>query len=224
MTDPQYSTFIDAIKEENREKFVKALVEQDIVNFKTLYSEQLEISETTARHHLQYLLDANIVVKVKQSGTKALFVSLAPKFLERARHHFKLSPKKGYLGMIGMKNLGLQVEQALKRLQQNGWTFDSLDLFCTPETATLLGTDPTWNQLITKHSNHLVTILPPYDFEEAQQLMENIIQQRVKQFSLLADVTGSTKIHTLSLYNLAKEYGFSRIYLPEEDNQIILLP
>lgn len=225
MTDSHYHTFIDAIEEENRKKFVKTLVNQDIVNFKALYTEQLKISETAARHHLQYLLDAGIVIKVKQPRTKALFLSLSPKFLERARLFFKISPKKAYLGMVGKKNSGKQAVQAINRLRQNGWTFDSLNLFCTSDTASLLKRDPDWKKLIGDFQDHAVIILPPYEFEEVQSLIDKIIREKIGHYSLLADVTGSTKVHTLSLYNLAKEYGFPRIYLPEgEESQIITLP
>ena len=224
MADPEYEVLVDSVKEETRQKFVETLFEHELLDFKSLYTDFLEISETNARHHLKLLMKNGIIQKEKQKGTKAIYLRITPKFLERVRTLRKIQPKYAYLGMIGIQDLGLQAKQVIHRLISNRWEIEVLLFFTTEQVIKMLKKDTDWLQLKKEFPDTTLVQVPLYDFDETFQIMKDHIENQVLRFSVLADVTGATKIHTLALYSLAKEYGLKRIYIPKEGNHVITLP
>lgn len=225
MKDPEYDKFVDLLKEETRNKFVKVLLEENILDFKSLYTQYLQISETNARHHMKLLLEIEIIQKEKQQGTKAMFLKINPRFVERARKYFNTEQKYIYLGMAGETNPDEQIMNAHNRTIKNNWKIKATYIFTTVETIKKLKGSKGWTTLNKQVINiHLVPV-PLLEFEATYNTMKNIIESQIQHTSIIADVTGLTKIHTLALYILAKEFGLTRIYLPkDESNQIILLP
>ncbi|MFX0125552.1 MAG: hypothetical protein ACFFAE_18160, partial [Candidatus Hodarchaeota archaeon] len=145
--------------------------------------------------------------------------------VERARQYFVHTQKYAYLGMVGKKNPSLQLNQSLKRLKSQGWTFKGVYIFTTTEIIKTLKNDEHWLSLKKILSeSHLVDV-PLLEFEQSYKIMKQVIEDNISQYSIIADITGLTKIHTLSLYILAKEYGLKRFYLPEQEtDNIISLP
>lgn len=225
MDDSPYTIFVESLKEETRKKFVETLLNQGLTDFKSLYTDYLKISETNARHHLNVLLEDDIVVKEKKPGTKAIYLRISPRFIERARRYFEDTQKYAYLGMVGKKNPGLQLNQSLERLQSHGWTFKALYIFTTIEIIDILKNDDNWLDLQKILSEVQLVEVPLLEFEHTYQTMKQVIDDIISNYSIIADITGLTKIHTLSLYILAKEYGLRRFYLPEKKvESVISLP
>ncbi|MFX1284739.1 MAG: hypothetical protein ACFFB5_13855 [Promethearchaeota archaeon] len=225
MDDPPYTIFVESLKEATRKKFVETLLNQGLTDFKSLYIDYLKISETNARHHLNILLESNIVVKEKQPGTKAIYLRISPRFIERARRYFENTQKYAYLGMVGKKNSGLQLNQSIERLKSHGWAFKALFIFTTTEIIEILENDDNWLNLQRIHSEAQLIEVPLLEFEPTYQTMKQVIDDIILNYSIITDITGLTKIHTLSLYILAKEYGLRRFYLPEKKvDTVISLP
>jgi hypothetical protein len=225
MHDPKYDLFVDLLTEETRKKFVETLIQHEILYFKSLYTNYLKISETNARHHLNQLLTNEIVQKVKQKGTKAIFLQITPQFFERARHYFNIESPTAYFGMVGKKDPGQQLKNALERFDTNNRVIKALFVFSTHENIDTLQEDDHWQMIHNEMSEAQLLPIPPFDFDTTYQLMKKTIEDEIPKFSLITDVTGSTKIHTLALYSLAQEFGLVRVYLPEdESNRIINLP
>lgn len=225
MEDPEYHTFVEVINEPTRTKFIQTILKNHIIDFKTLYSEKLQISETNARHHLKILLEHGIVKKEKQKGTKAIYLRITPKFLERARKYFAVDTEYLYTGMTGIDNPGMQVVSAIERLTSENWPIQSIYIFTTQEAINKLEKDESWHSLKDKYTECISILVPAFAFNETYQSIKRVVETKIHQYSIVADVTGSTKIHTLALYSLAKEYGIKRVYLPREGtNNIITLP
>ena len=85
-----------------------------------------------------------------------------------------------------------------------------------------------WRELIQEFKNCDLTVsplLPESKFQEILNPIQQAVDTTIKSNSIVADITGLTKLHTLALYNLAKAYDFDRVYLPEKKlNSVIILP
>lgn len=225
MQDPTYQTFMDLLREDTRKNFIEILLKHSLIDFKSLYNDYLQISETNARHHLKIFLRNEVVQKVKQKGTKAIFLQLSPRFLERVRRYFKNPQPYLYFGMVGIHDPGNQITQAIKRLISNNWNINTIYVFSSQENVETLETTEQWKTLLIQYPDSQLFSVPRYGFSETYQLMKECIDSQISDHSIIADVTGSTKIHTLVLYSLANEYGLRRVYLPEPQiDEVMDLP
>ena len=129
MIDPEYEVLAEVVKEETRKKFVKTLLKHELLDFKSLYTDYLEVSESNARHHLNLLLESGIVYKEKQRGKKSIFLRITPKYLTRVRRYFGIKLKYVYMGMVGDRAPGSQAQEYIQRLIAKHWDLAGMYFF-----------------------------------------------------------------------------------------------
>ncbi|MFX0075507.1 MAG: hypothetical protein ACFE96_08700 [Candidatus Hermodarchaeota archaeon] len=214
-------TLQDILKEPTRKKFVQTILETNEIEFKLLYTNYLKISETNARHHLKQLEDNQIVTRSKKAGSKSIFLHLNPKFLEEARGFFDIPRIYAYLGFVGLKG-AQQVTDIISTLISNQWTFKKLIVYTTQQTFDTMKEDILWKQLLEKFTDSELLAIERSDYNAIHETLREKIEDLLVDYSLVTDVTGLTKLHSLALYSLARVYGLKRVYIPEDDSQSVL--
>lgn len=215
----------EVLSEETRNEFVQAVLKHEIIEFKKLYNDILQISETNGRHHLRILSEKKIIQRIKKKGTKSIFLSITSSYFEPLRDYYQINTQKIYMGMVGERNPGRQIHKAIDSLQMKEWYFELIHIFTTEENSLILQESPEWSELANFGTQTNISTIPLYDFEDAYSTMKSNIDQYIRKYSILTDITGGTKIQTVSLYSLAQEYGLKRIYIPENERRtIITLP
>jgi DNA-binding transcriptional ArsR family regulator len=225
MSDPLDSVLEKVLKEDTRKKFVKTLLTHGKMDFKTLYTDHLKVSETNSRHHLKLLLSDGVVRKEKQKGTKAIYLRISPKFIERTRRCFNIESEYSYIGMVGAQSPETQIKDAIKRVRSQNWQIEKITAFTTEPVIKILEQSETWADLVKDHPGSTLIVTPLIELDETIGVMRQAVDELIYKYSVVADVTGLTKLHTLAMYIIAKDYGLHRVYLPKEDgNKVIFLP
>lgn len=216
MSNSQLNTIKLLLEEPNRKKFVETIFKERVIDFKTLYSEKLEISETNARYHLKQLVDNEIVEKIKQKGSKAIYLILNPLNIERIRVLLNETRKYVYFGLIGRDTPVEQFNSTIEKLKAENYEIIDFRVFGGSDAINEF-------QKNKEMSSIYVSLLDLFNFEQTLIDIEEQIKEKIKGHSIIADVTGSTKIHTIALYNLAVLYGLKKIYNPKGEGKLIFL-
>lgn len=222
MKDPKLETLKEVLLEGTRDEFVQTVLRHEIIEFKKLYQNILKISETNARYHLTILSEKNIIQREKRKGTKAIFLSVNSLYLEQLRQYYQIQSQYAYLGMVGERNPGKQIQKAIDSLRKSGWYFKFINIFTTEQNSLVLQKSSEWSKLTDSGNQTTLSIVPLYDFNTTYNIMKSTLNEHIREYSIMIDVTGGTKIHSLSLYILAQEYGLKRVYIPENEESIII--
>ncbi|MHA1169283.1 MAG: ArsR family transcriptional regulator [Candidatus Hodarchaeales archaeon] len=204
-----------------RNRFVKKVLDSNRIRFKDLY-QVLDLSETTARHHLKILLENGIIETTKEKGSRALILSVSKPFIERIRQYYDMKAPSVYLGMAGKNQPGEQVYSTVRRIEGNNISFKSVEIFTTGENSEILKKSDGWSRLLSQGKTGSVNVVKLYDYPSTVKVMTRVMNHYIENHSIIADITGGTKIHTLSLYKLAKFYGCKSVYVPEDKRSSII--
>ena len=230
-TNSQLEIIKDVISEEKRNLFLKTIVTNDITNFKLLYSEILDISETNARHHLKILLKYNLVQKVKVKGTKAIHLQTNPRFITNLRTIYGIQIDTAYIAGLGtlrsestIQHIDTIFEKGLKYFP----TMQTVDFLVTKWEETgedwdsnLIEKSSAWQGLQSKTLEIKIHKIDMQDFSKSKAIIQTIFVNRLQTYDLVVDVTGGPKIPSLALFKLAMEFGLICYYFPKKGKKEI---
>ena len=214
---------IELLEDPTRKQFLEEILKNKSIKFIELYT-KLKIPETTARHHLKQLEESEIIEKFKEKGTRSLKIKINPIYLTLVRRKFNIKKELCYYGMVGIDNEGKGFLDVYKRFKNQNITFKKFYFGMTEGT----------NEKETKESKEWMKLVKEYEiefitthlnnFEIIIKDLENKLIEIIEDYNPIINITRGTKIHSIVLSKLGQKYTLDCYYLPEGENNIILLP
>ena len=212
----------EVLEDPTRRNIVKELALKNQETFIILYRDVLHLKETTARHHLKFLVDNNIIQRIKMSGSRTNLLQINPLVIHDVRSFLHINRPYLFIGMLGKEKFSLEIDSSLHALENQNIHVEKMVFFCGKNNQNIIDSDQELKQLVSK-SNIEIIFTELYDIEKVLKDMNQFILRIIFDYQIIANVTRGTKIHSIALYQLARDYGFSRYYVPEGTNQLLKL-
>lgn len=212
----------EILEDPTREKILKELLNRRKETFIILYRDVLHLKESTARHHLKYLIKNDVIQRSKKVGTRTSILQINPLFIHEIRSLLHIVKPLAYIGMIGKENFAEEIESSVLSLTSQNYYLEKVFIFCGINNKEELVKDKKIKNLQSKLSIEII-YTELFDFEKVLKDINNLILRIIFDYQLVANITRGTKIHSIALYQLARDYGFLSFYIPEGTNKIIKL-
>ncbi len=212
----------EVLEDPTRRNIVRELALKNKETFIILYRDVLHLKKTTARHHLKFLVDNNVIQRIKVSGSRTNLLQINPLVIHDVRTFLQINKPYLFIGMLGKEKFSLEIESSFHALEKQNIHVEKMVFFCGKINQNEIDTDQELKQLVSK-SNTEIIFTELYNIEKVLKDMNQFILRIIFDYQIIANVTRGTKIHSIALYQLARDYGFSRYYVPEGTNQLLKL-
>ena len=212
----------EVLEDPTRRIIVRELALKNQETFIILYRDVLHLKETTARHHIKFLVDNNIIQRIRVSGTRTNLLQINPLVIHDVRSFLQIDKPYLFIGMLGKDNFGVEIESSLLSLEKQNIHSEKMVFFCGKNNQIEIDSDKELMHLVSKYNIEII-FTELYDIEKVLKDMNQLILRIIFDYQIIANVTRGTKIHSIALYQLARDYGFSRYYVPEGTNQLLKL-